>query len=136
MALVRSQHGHRPTSSAVQIGFGMNNTCWLVTALLGMPLAALAQPDPADPAAPTPPTRYQSSFADYKPWQDLKSGDWRAMNNALGTAAAGHGSHSGQAAAPAAAVQSSVTARAVSGQQPPAAGHGAHGKHHTPGGQK
>lgn len=75
---------------------------------LCLPLLALAQsarPDPADAKAAVPALRYQSAFADYKPWQDAKLGDWRALNDALGGTGAG-GGHAGHAmpmAAPAAA---------------------------------
>lgn len=73
---------------------------WLApAAALCLPLLALAQstrPDPSDPKTPAPPLRYQSAFADYKPWQDAKPGDWRALNDALqGTGAGGgHAGHS------------------------------------------
>lgn len=109
--------------------------CWLLAAFLVMPLPALARPDAADPVAPAPAIRYSSAFADYKAWRDLKPGDWRAMNDALGTAAADHGSHGSQGAAAAAAVQAAVPARASSGPQAPASGHGGHGMHPMPGGQ-
>ena len=66
------------------------------------PLLALAQVgggDPADARAPAPPLRYQSAFADYKPWQDTKAGDWRALNDALWNTGAG-GGHAGHAMPP------------------------------------
>lgn len=66
---------------------------------LCLPLLALAQaarPDPSDSKAAAPPLRYQSAFADYKPWQDAKPGDWRALNDALQGAGAG-GGHAGHA---------------------------------------
>jgi hypothetical protein len=56
---------------------------------LCVPLAALAQPATSDPGkggAPAPPLTYRSAFADYKPWQDTKPGDWKAMNDAVGKA--------------------------------------------------
>jgi hypothetical protein len=61
---------------------------WLAPAVaLTFPLAALAQPATADSgkvgALATPPA-YRSAFADYKPWQDSKPGDWKAMNDAVG----------------------------------------------------
>jgi hypothetical protein len=37
---------------------------------------------PARPAAADTP-HYRSAFADYKPWQDVRPGDWRALNDAL-----------------------------------------------------
>jgi len=78
-------------------------------AALCLPLLALAQPgrpDPADPTASAPALRYQSAFADYKPWQDLKPGDWRAVNDTVRDAAArgsGHAVHSMPSAPPASA---------------------------------
>ena len=107
-------------------------TCWLATAVLGMPLAALAQPNPADPLAPANPHCYQSAFADYKPWQDLKPGDWRALNNGVGAATSSHSGHGSQGAAPAAP----AAAKTTPGQPAPAMGHGAHDMHNMPGSQK
>lgn len=45
-------------------------------------LAAFAQP-----AVKLPPTqlRYSSAFADYKPWQDSPPGDWRRINDDVGS---------------------------------------------------
>lgn len=69
-------------------------------ALMGLPLMALAQADPADPAARAPALAYQSAFADYKPWQEIQPADWRAVNDtvrdakpagAAGSGAAGSG---------------------------------------------
>jgi len=56
-----------------------------------------ARPDPADPKAPAPALRHASAFADYKPWTDLKPGDWRSANDSLRDAAAkgGHAGHGG-----------------------------------------
>ena len=67
----------------------MNNLLrWLAPAMaLCIPLATLAQPatpDPGKPGATAPPLSYRSAFADYKPWQDTKPGDWKAMNDAVG----------------------------------------------------
>ena len=60
---------------------------------LGLPLLALAQQpsEPTNPKASAPPLRYQSAFADYKPWRDLKPGDWRSINDAVAGAGAHHG---------------------------------------------
>lgn len=66
---------------------------------LCLPLLALAQarrPDPSDAKAAAPALRYQSAFADYKPWQDAKPGNWRALNDVLGGTGAG-GGHAGHA---------------------------------------
>lgn len=53
--------------------------------VLGLPMLAAAQPgnDPANAAAPAQPLRYESAFADYKPWQDLDARDWRQVNDDL-----------------------------------------------------
>jgi len=52
---------------------------------LALPLLANAQSsaDPADPRAPAAPLRYQSAFADYRPWQAIKPGNWRQLNDNL-----------------------------------------------------
>jgi hypothetical protein len=56
-------------------------------AALGTPMLAFAQvsgTQPATASASAPPLRYQSAYADYRPYQDVKSGDWKAMNDAAG----------------------------------------------------
>lgn len=93
-------------------------------AVLCLPLLALAQAgrsDPADAKAPAPALRYPSAFADYRPWQDVKPGDWRALNDALADTGAG-GGHAGHAMPPAPA------APAPKASQP-----AAHGSHHPQG---
>ena len=72
--------------------------------VLCLPLVALAQPasvDSVQPSASTAQLKYTSAFADYKPWQDIKLGDWRALNN--GVKRSGMAEHSMSAPAPAAA---------------------------------
>lgn len=101
----------------------------LVPALvLCLPLGVLAQPASSraeDPDAPAPALRYQSAFADYKPWQDIQPGNWRQLNDALVATpagqAAGHASHAmppppGGTAAP-------------DSHRRPAAPHGGHSTH-------
>lgn len=63
-------------------------------ATLGLPLHALAQqaPEPAT-AKPASPLRHASAFADYKPWQDIKPGNWRQLNDALVSAPGAPGGH-------------------------------------------
>ena len=102
---------------------------------LCLPLLASAQAgrtDPTDARAPAPPLRYISAFADYKPWQDIKPGDWRAVNDGVRNAAsqggspaghAGHAAPASPAAAPAPAQKASVPAPATPGH----AGHHGHG---------
>jgi hypothetical protein len=52
---------------------------------LGLLLIAPAQAGQADPPDPgaSAALRYESAFVDYKPWQDLKPGRWRELNDAL-----------------------------------------------------
>jgi hypothetical protein len=73
----------------------MNNLFrrFALSLVLCLPLATLAQID-AQPSADGASERqllYRSAFADYTPWQDIKPGDWRALNNSLKRAGmAGH----------------------------------------------
>jgi hypothetical protein len=90
---------------------------------LALPLLAAAQPkaEATDPKAAAAPLRYQSAFADYRPWQDIKPGNWRELNDNLlasPTANTGHAGHGAASPAPAASV-------------PPA-----HPGHHRHGGQR
>jgi len=80
---------------------------------LCLPLVAVAQPGRADPAgsqASAPALRYQSAFVDYKPWQDAKPGDWRALNDALQGNAGDHAGHSMPSTPPAPAPKASAPA--------------------------
>ena len=103
-------------------------------AALCLPLLALAQPgrpDPADPTASAPALRYQSAFADYKPWQDLKPGDWRVVNDNVRDAAAkggGQAGHSMPSAPPASASAPASKASAPAMR--------AHEGHHMHGGKQ
>jgi len=98
---------------------------WLLpAAVLCAPLLALAQSgraDPADAKASAPALRYQSTFGDYKAWQDAKPGDWRALNDGLKSPAAG-GGHAGHAMPSAASAPAPTASR-------PMPGHGAHHMH-------
>lgn len=69
-------------------------------AALCLPLLAHAQPrvEPADAQAPAPPLRYQSAFAGYKPWQEVKPGNWRQLNDDLATPPGTPSGHSGHGA--------------------------------------
>lgn len=63
----------------------------LLSALsLGVPLWAAAQTPPSAPAAEL---NYQSAFVDYKPYQDIKPGDWRAANDMVGRVSGGDSGH-------------------------------------------
>ncbi|WP_427914963.1 hypothetical protein ACPWT1_08640 [Ramlibacter sp. MMS24-I3-19] len=100
---------------------------WLVTATcLALPLAAVAQANSAETATLAPALRYESAFSDYKPWQDIQPGDWRALNEELRKTPAGQGAHT---AAPAAGGTPTQPTRPVDGRQTPAADHGAHHMH-------
>ncbi|MEJ8826966.1 hypothetical protein WKW80_34050 [Variovorax humicola] len=60
---------------------------------LGLPLWVAAQVPAsgrADPKTPAPELRYESAFADYRPYQDARPGDWRAINAAVGKPPVGH----------------------------------------------
>lgn len=76
---------------------------------LSLPLLAVAQQD-ADAThtkAPAQPLRYQSAFGDYKPWQDIKPGNWRQLNDNVAPGpgkASGHAGHGSSAPAASAAV--------------------------------
>ena len=117
-------------------------TSWVAAAaLMGLPLMAAAQADPADPGVPAPALGYASAFSDYKPWQDLKPADWRAVNDTVRDAAAKSGGHAGHGAAPASAPtpQPSAVPQAAPRPAVPApaparapqapAGHQGHGGH-------
>lgn len=103
---------------------------------LCVPLAALAQaPAPAAAAsnASAPALRYQSVFADYKPWQDIKPGDWRQLNDNVAPKDGKGAGHAGHGASPAPAAPA---ANASAPAAPAAGGHHGHQGHHMHGGQK
>jgi hypothetical protein len=131
---VRLSHGHRPTKSAVQIDSEMKQkTSWVATAaLMGLPLVALAQANPAAPGAAAPALGYQSAFSDYKPWQDIKPIDWREVNDTVRDAkpSGGHDGHgaSPALATPASAAPAPAPSRAAPAPQVPS-GHSGHGDH-------
>lgn len=100
---------------------------WLAPALaLSLSWPAVAQPR-ADAAAlerSAPPPRYRSAYADYTPWQDLRPGDWRQLNDALrpatGSASgqSGHAGHGGRSAAPASAASAPAPAEPAHAHHP------------------
>lgn len=80
----------------------MNRLCLRAAPVLVLclPLGAFALAEgarPDDPAAAAPALRHASAFADYKPWQEIRPGNWRQLNDQLVAPAAGraggHGSH-------------------------------------------
>lgn len=106
---------------------------WVATAaLMGLPLMVAAQANPADPGPAAPALGHQSAFSDYKPWQDIRPSDWRAVNDTVRDAKPG-GEHAGHGAAPAntppaTATPGQATPRAPAAPQAPA-GHSGHGAH-------
>ena len=104
------------------------HTSWLLAAIaIGLPLAAASEAHPAENTSAVPALRYSSAFADYKPWQELEPGDWRAMNEAL---RAPGGGHAGDRPAPPATAAKPANADLAAPQVAPAAsGHGAHQMH-------
>ena len=112
----------------------MNNLFFglVPVAALCLPLLALGQTGRANPAAAkasAPALRYQSAFADYKPWQDAKPGDWRAVNDDLRAQAAGGGGHAGHAMPGMPAMPAAVSAPASGAPKPAMPPHGAHHQH-------
>lgn len=75
---------------------------WLSPAVvLSLPLAAFAQHMAAVSAGtPPPPLPYPSAFSDYKPWADIKPGNWRQLNDDLGKPSGSSGHGTGAASAP------------------------------------
>ena len=72
---------------------------WLAPTLaLSLPLGVLAQPSSdARTATSSPQLSYQSAFSDYKPWTDIKAGNWRQLNDDLNKTSGGsrHGAGAG-----------------------------------------
>ena len=55
-------------------------------------LSAAAQPAanaPAQSVTSSAPLRYQSAFSDYRPFQEIDVGNWKALNDQVRTSAAG-----------------------------------------------
>lgn len=102
------------------------------------PLAALAQapaPEASASSASAAALRYPSAFADYKPWQDIKPGDWRQLNDQVapkGGKDGKGGGHAGHDAPPAAPASAAPAAKASA----PAAAARAHQGHPMHGGHK
>ena len=105
----------------------MNNHSYRLSPAMALclPLLASAQAgyaDPTDPKAPAAPLRYTSAFADYKPWQDIKPGDWRVVNDNVRNPAAKAASHGQSSSAPAVA----APAPGPKASTPAMPGHGGH----------
>lgn len=101
-------------------------------AALCVPVLALGQAgraDPADPKASAPTLRYQSAFSDYRPWQDIKPGNWRALNDGLNAPATGHGGQTGHSGHAMPGMPSAASAPAAPASQPARPGHAGHRMH-------
>jgi hypothetical protein len=65
----------------------MNNLVRRAAPVMTLCLAAFGGAGAQGGTAPQPPAsgplQYRSAFADYKPWQDTRPGDWRALNDAV-----------------------------------------------------
>jgi hypothetical protein len=127
MGLVRPSHERWLTGSAgtaPQMTSTMNDLFRrpALALVLCLPLAAPAQIDakPAAGGASAPRLQYRSAFADYTPWQDIKPGDWRALNESV--KGAGMAAHTMGSMAPAAAPAAGSAALA-----PASPGHPMHG---------
>lgn len=100
---------------------------------LSLPLIAGAQAvaEPRNAKAGTP-LRYQSAFADYKPYSDVDLGNWRALNDAVGAAALKQGGHAGHgsAASPTPASPTSAPSAAASSAKPGREAPPMHHSHH------
>lgn len=84
----------------------MKTTIALALATLAGAAQASERPDPSDPKAKGVPVEYRSAFADYRPAEEPKVGDWRRSNDEV-RALGGHKGHvpraAGEAKKPAAA---------------------------------
>jgi len=94
---------------------------------LSMPVFPQQGSDSAELEAPARPLRYQSAFADYKPWQDLEPGNWKQLNDNLAPAP-GTGSNAGH--------RSAEPAAPATAPKPSAPAAPAHQEHHMYGGKQ
>lgn len=108
----------------------MNNLLsWLAPAVaLSLPLLAIAQQSasPSDPKAAAPTLRYQSAFADYKPWQDVKPGNWQQLNDNVAPKPGASSGLAGHGSAQPAASAAPATAAAPAKKSPHQGGHEGH----------
>lgn len=59
---------------------------WVAGLSACTPMLVIAQP--VEPTGPAVQLTYFSAFADYKPFKELEPGNWRALNDVVGAAAA------------------------------------------------
>ena len=103
----------------------------LAAGVFGLLSVAAAQPAATDSPPAAQGLRYDSAFADYKAWQDLRPAEWRKVNDTVREAApqgGGHGAH----ASPAASAPRPASGPSPSPSKPsttPVPAHGAHGHH-------
>ena len=85
-------------------------SAWGIALAACAPLLAVAQPGNTEPPKQSPQLSYQSTFADYKPWQATKPGNWKAMNDVVGNSG-GHsmGMPTGGVSAPPTAASKPMT---------------------------
>jgi hypothetical protein len=100
--------------------------CFAAAIAASAPVLVAAQP--AARAEPTTLT-YPSAFADYKPYRDIEPGDWRRLNDVVGSAALKPGAQPAAAAASSAAAPArpAVPMDAPGTRPTPPGGHSAHG---------
>jgi hypothetical protein len=83
---------------------------------LVIPLIAAAQStpqDPLDPNAPASALKHPSAFKDFRSFQDLKTGDWRKVNDVVGNAGGSATNQMDKMAAESAAPASAPTSSKV-----------------------
>ena len=107
----------------------------LAAGVFGLLPIAAAQPVATDSTPAGQALRYDSAFADYKPWQDLRPTEWRRVNDAVRDAAAQGGSHAGHASA-AASSPRAASAPPPSPSKPGTGPEPARGAHDHHGGTK
>ena len=83
---------------------------WVAGLFACAPMLVVAQP--VEATRPTAPLKYSSAFADYKPFQDLEPGNWRALNDAVGAAALKHGGSASPSASPSGSPPSTAAPKA------------------------
>jgi hypothetical protein len=99
---------------------------------LCFPLIVAAQERPSRPSdEPVAPTTlpYRSAFSDYRPWQEVKPGDWRALNDTVREAAARGGAHGGHSMGqqPAGGAGAPTPSKPPASDKPDQGGHGGSG---------
>jgi len=109
----------------------MNNLLYRLApaVVLGLPALALAQQsgNPRDTQAPVQALRYQSAFTDYKPWQDIKPGDWLQLNDNVRSGLGAAGGHAGHGMANPASQAASAPSPVPGASGPTHQGHQMHG---------